>query len=217
VAVKEALSEIDRQRAEVGASQKAAAQARAALDKAVAARNRLIDDLDRRRDLTAAYVSELQQAQLALGRTVESADAGSTVTGLPIRPFRGDLDWPVTGEVPQGFGRTTAGRFGTSIVRNGIDVAAAEGWPAVAVHGGTVAYAAPFRGFGVLVIVDHGTSAFTLYGHLTETSVSRGSVVGRGDVIGTVGLLPMGEAGLYFELRIDGRPVDPLQWLRRSR
>lgn len=215
-AEREALAEIERQRVEVAASQKASARARAALDRAVAARNRLIDDLDRRRDLTAAYVGELQRAQLALEQTLATTDAGSAAT-LPIRPFRGDLDWPVVGKVLLGFGRTPAGRFGTTVVRNGIDVAATEDTPARAVHGGTVAFAAPFAGFGVLVIVDHGASAFTLYGHLAEAAVVQGAVVSRGDVIGTVGLLPVGDAGLYFELRIDGRPVDPLQWLRRSR
>jgi septal ring factor EnvC (AmiA/AmiB activator) len=212
-----AVADLDRQRAAVAASQKAAAQARAALDAAVAARDRLIDDLDRRRDLTAEYVSELQTAQLALDRTLATAGASSATLALPIRPFRGDLDWPVAGKVVAGFGRAPSGRFGTTIVRNGIEVAADEGTPALAVHEGTVAYAAPFTGYGVLVIVDHGASAFTLYGHMMETSVTQGASVKRGDVVGKVGLVPAGDAGLYFELRIDGRPVDPVQWLRRSR
>ena len=58
---------------------------------------------------------------------------------------------------------------------------------------------------------------FTLYGHLAEAAVAQGARVRRGEAVGTVGLVPAGGAGLYFELRIDGRPVDPLQWLRRSR
>lgn len=120
-AEREALADIERQRVEVAASRKAAAQARAAVDRAVAARNQLIDDLDRRRDLTAAYVSELQQAQLALERTLATTDVVPGTVALPIRPFRGDLDWPVVGKVLQRFGRTPAGRFGTTIVRNGID------------------------------------------------------------------------------------------------
>ena len=73
-----------------------------------------------------------------------------------------------------------SGRFGTTIVRNGIEVAATEGTAVTAVHEGTVAYAAPFTGFGTLVIVDHGQSAFTLYGHLSEAVVSAGTNVSRG-------------------------------------
>jgi septal ring factor EnvC (AmiA/AmiB activator) len=215
-AEREALATLARERTAVAASQKEAARTRAALDIAVGARNRLIDDLDRRRDLAAQYVLELQRAQADIARTVASAGGGA-VRGLPIRPFRGDLPWPADGPVAQPFGRAPAGRFGTAIVRNGIDLRVDEGANARAVHEGTVAYAAPFTGFGTLVIVDHGASAFTLYGHLAEATVSTGATVKRGEVVGRVGLAPAGDAALYFEVRIDGRPVDPLQWLRRSR
>jgi septal ring factor EnvC (AmiA/AmiB activator) len=129
----------------------------------------------------------------------------------------GDLPWPLKGQVSARFGRVPAGRFGTSIVRNGIEVAGVEGAVATAVHEGTVAYAAPFAGFGTLVILDHGGSAFTLYGHLQEAVVSAGTNVSRGAPIGRIGVTPSGGAALYFEVRIDGRPVDPLQWLTRRR
>ena len=211
-----ALAAVNQERAAVETSQKEARRARAALDIAVAARNRLIDSLDQQRDLAAQYVSELQAAQLQIERTLATAGASSSTAALPIRPFRGDLPWPVTGTVVSRFGRSASGRFGTAIVRNGIDVAVTEGAGARAVHEGTVAFAAPFAGFGVLVIVDHGASAFTLYGHLSEATVVAGAPVKAGEVVGSVGRAPAGDAALYFEVRIDGRPVDPLQWLARS-
>ena len=214
-AEREALAAVNKERAAVDASQKEARRARAALDSAVAARNQLIDSLDRRRDLAAQYVSELQAAQLQIERTVAAAGATSATVVLPIRPFRGDLPWPATGPVVSRFGRAPAGRFGTTVVRNGIEVAVPEGTEARAIHEGRVAYAAPFAGFGVLVIVDHGASSFTLYGHLSEATVAADAAVKPGDVVGRVGLAPAGGAALYFEVRIDGRPVDPLQWLRR--
>lgn len=212
-----ALADLETQRTAVAAKQRDAAQARAGLDRAVAARNQLIDDLDHRRDLAAQYVGELQAAQAALQRTIAGVASGDAAPALPIRPFRGALDWPVTGRVTAGFGRAATGRFGTAVVRNGIDVAAPEDTPVLAVHEGTVAYAEPFTGFGVLVIVDHGDDAFSLYGNLATATVARGDRVRRGNEIGTVGLAPAGGSALYFELRIDGRPVDPLQWLRSSR
>jgi septal ring factor EnvC (AmiA/AmiB activator) len=215
-AERDALAELIKQRAAVAQLQKDAARAKTAVDAAVLARNRMIDDLDRRRDLAAQYVVELQQAQREIARTLASSDAASTVASLPIRPFRGDLPWPIAGRVVERFGRVTAGRFGTTIVRNGIEVAANEGDVVRAVHEGTVAFAAPFTGFGTLVIVDHGQSAFTLYGHLAEAVVTAGTTVSRGDVVGTLGQSPSGGAAAYFEVRIDGRPVDPLQWLRRQ-
>lgn len=209
-----ALADLNQQRATVAAAQKDALRAKAAADAAVSARNRMIDDLDRRRDLAAQFVAELQQAQLELERTVAATGAASTVVALPMRPFQGDLPWPLGGEVVARYGRVPSGRFGTTIVRNGIEVAAREGTAVAAVHEGTVAFAAPFTGFGTLVIVDHGRSAFTLYGHLADTVVNAGTSVARGTVLGTLGLAPSGGAALYFEVRIDGRPVDPLQWLR---
>jgi septal ring factor EnvC (AmiA/AmiB activator) len=217
-AERDALNELDQQRDAVEQLQRDAVRARAEVDAAVTARNKLIDDLDHRRDLAAQYVSELQQAQEELEHTVASTEASSAVVPkLPIAPFKGDLPWPVTGTVASPFGRVPAGRFGTTIARNGIEVATEEGTSALAVHEGTVAYAAPFTGFGTLVIVDHGNSAFTLYGHLLDADVKVGTNVSRGTPLGRVGLSPSGGAALYFELRIDGRPVDPLEWLRGNR
>ena len=215
-AERDALADLTKQRAAMAQLQKDAARAKAAVDAAVVARNRMIEDLDRRRDLAAEYVAELQAAQRELARTIASSEAASAVVALPIRPFRGDLPWPIRGEVTARFGRVPAGRFGTTIVRNGIEVTANEGEPIRAVHEGTVAYAAPFTGFGTLVIIDHGQSAFTLYGHLAEAVVTAGTNVSRGTVLGTLGQSPSGGAAAYFEVRIDGRPVDPLQWLRKQ-
>ncbi|HTM33939.1 MAG TPA: peptidoglycan DD-metalloendopeptidase family protein [Vicinamibacterales bacterium] len=211
---REALETLENRHQQVAASQKAAADARLQMDKAAQARNTAIDQLDRRRDQAAQYVAELQQAQVQLTRTVDAM--GETPTDLPFQPFRGALEWPVAGKVLSRFGASRDSRFGTAIVRNGIEIAAPEGTPVHAVHGGLVAYAAPFSGFGTLIIVDHGRGAFTMYGHLAEARVERGAKVSRQSVIGTVGLAPAGAAALYFEVRVDGRPADPLQWLRSS-
>ena len=81
-------------------------------------------------------------------------------------------------------------------------------------HAGSAAFADTFMGFGNLVILDHGAQAYTLYGDLLDVLVSRGGPVERGQIIGHVGQAPAGGPGLYFELRIDGRPADPLQWLK---
>lgn len=215
-AEREGLNELDRQRDTVEQLQKDALAARAAVERAVAARNKMIAELDQRRDLAAQYVSELQQSQAELERTLAATKTASPIVALPIRPFKGDLPWPATGRVVAQFGRVPSGRFGTTIVRNGIEVAAAEGSNATAVHEGTVAYAAPFSGFGTLVIIDHGQAAFTLYGHLIDTAVKAGTKVSRGTPLGRVGLSPSGGAALYFEVRIDGRPVDPLEWLKEK-
>ena len=123
---------------------------------------------------------------------------------MPIQTFKGALGWPVSGRVIAGF---TGGR-------TGIDIGAAQNSPVMAVHGGTVNFANTFTGFGTLVILDHGDGYFSLYGYLAQTDLSPGDHVEAGAVVGQVGLPPSGPPALYFEMRVDGRPVDPLQWLR---
>jgi septal ring factor EnvC (AmiA/AmiB activator) len=204
--------------------QSEASSARAALDRAIQTRNARVDSIDRQRDLNAQLTGELQDAQRRLQASIASLAVGRPVevVALPIEAFRGDLPWPVPGTISVGFGRERDPRYGTSIIRNGVEIAAAEGRPVGAVHEGTVAFAGAFAGYGNLVIVQHATESgdaglqdFSLYGHLETLSVQKGEAVERQRLVGTVGRTPRGKAALYFELRIDGRPVDPLQWLKR--
>lgn len=208
----------DRERALASLRAEAAA-AQAAAARAAQAKNRLIRDIDLRRDLNADLAGELQAAQQklqltlrAVGSTAPSADTPA----LPLRPFKGDLDWPVVGgTVRRRFEPTASRRAGAS---PGIEIAASEGTPALAVHDGVVAFAGTFAGFGNLVILDHGSQTFSVYGHLLEITVTKGARVEHGRPIGSVGTPPAaatGSPGLYFELRVDGQPVDPVQWLKK--
>ncbi len=136
-------------------------------------------------------------------------------SALPIRPFRGDLDWPVTGRLMNSFGRRGAGVAGAP-GQSGIQFAAQEGSPVRAVHDGTIVYAGPFTGYGTLVIIDHGLQTYSLYGQLGAVQVERGAKVERGEPIGTAGRVLAGIPGVYFEMRVDGKPVDPLEWLKKK-
>ena len=206
-------------RAEMTKLEQAALVARGASERAAAARAQLIAQIDRRRDLTAELAGELQSAQVKLQQTLAAINSGaprpaSDVPALPIRPFRGDLDWPVAGRM-----LTPYGRGGSGVTRGpaqtGVQLAAEEGSPVRAVHDGLVAFAGSFTGYGNLVIVDHGAETFSLYGQLGAPQVERGVKVERGDVIGTTGRILAGIPGMYFEMRVDGKPVDPLEWLRK--
>ena len=82
-------------------------------------------------------------------------------------------------------------------------------------HEGTVAFAESFAGLGPLVILDHGDRAYTLYGYLATIGVTKGTRVEAGAIVGTAGRAPAtGAPALYFEVRVDGRATDPLQWLK---
>jgi septal ring factor EnvC (AmiA/AmiB activator) len=195
--------------------QKKAEAARKAVDAAVAARTRLVHQIDERRDLNAQLAGELQDAQRKLQATIAQIGAGreSAAPALPLRPFRGALPWPADGVVSAKFGRS--GRGTSAALRSGIELSLAEGHPVRAIYEGTVAYAEPFSGYGNLVIVDHGDKAFSLYGFLSAISVRKGEKVDAGTTVGLAGRNPSGNPSLYFELRVDGKAVDPLQWLKR--
>jgi murein hydrolase activator len=210
---------LEQRRREMAALQKSAAAARAAAERAATERSSLIAEIDARRDLTSQLASELQAAQQRLQQTLGAIGSGapraeSDAAVLPIRPFRGDLDWPVAGRIMMRF-NGQPGRASGVGMQNGIQISVEEGSSVRAVHDGTVAFAGPFTGFGNLVIVDHGSNTYTLYGQLGAVSVSQGAKVDRGQPLGTTGRVLVGIPGMYFEIRVDGRPADPLEWLKR--
>jgi len=190
--------------------------ARAAIDRSVAKRTELVSSIDTRRDLNAQLTGELEAAQQRLQGTVAQLAGRGANVALPLRPFQGAVPWPAQGVVVGRFGRqTTNSRFGTAIARSGIEISLAEGQPVRAVHEGTVAFADQFTGYGNLVIVDHGDGAYSLYGYLSSLEAGKGAHVDAQTPVGSSGRDPGGNPALYFELRIDGKPVDPLQWLKR--
>jgi len=199
---------------ELAALEEKAAKARAALDRAVQGRTTLVASIDQRRDLNAQWTSELQTAQQRLQTSVADLEGGGAA--LPLRPFQGALPWPARGAIASRFGRQATGRFGTAIVKNGIEVAMAEGQPVRSVHEGVVAFAGQFTGYGNLVIIEHGERAFSLYGHLDSIQVAQGERLEAQVPVGRSGLNPNGTPALYFELRVDGKPVDPVQWLQKG-
>lgn len=176
---------------------------------------RLLAEVRERRDLNAQLRRELEAARDRLDRSMAELTAASSVqVAAGGRLKAGTMSWPVPGRVEARFGRQASSRFGTMVNRNGIDIGADPGAPVKAVEKGTVAYADAFAGFGRVVILDHGGKFYTLYGHLASVDVSKGAAVEAGDDLGTVGMAPAGTASLYFEVRIDGRPADPVQWLK---
>jgi septal ring factor EnvC (AmiA/AmiB activator) len=118
--------------------------------------------------------------------------------------------------VAVGFGKVLNPKFNTVTVQNGLDIEASPGAPVRAVAPGRVVHAGWFKGYGNLVIVDHGEGYHSLVAHLGSMRTAMGEDVEAGTVLGTVG-----DSGslkgpyLYFELREKGRPVDPLPWLAR--
>jgi septal ring factor EnvC (AmiA/AmiB activator) len=164
------------------------------------------------KETQAAYLKELEEAESKLRALLDGLATGDVA--IPIAVYKGSLPWPVPGRVSVPFGRRKHPRFDTYTLQNGIEIEASEGAPVQAVHEGSVAFAELFRGYGLMVVLDHGGRHHSLYAHLAECRVKMGDRVTAGDVIGTVGSTGLEDAGLYFEMRFQGKPHDPLDWLR---
>jgi septal ring factor EnvC (AmiA/AmiB activator) len=213
--LKTARAALEERKRQAAATRASAERAQAAALRAEQAHNDLIRDIDERRDLTAQLAGELQSAQQKLQTTLRGMPGGTSADAavLPVRPFRGELDWPLQGDIRRRFGRTATGATSPS---NGMEIGAADATTVAAIHEGVVAFAGAFTAFGNLVILDHGSDIFSVYGDLLEVGVAKGARVDRGQAVGSAGPLPGGGTGLYFELRVDGKPVDPLQWLKKK-
>ncbi|MCM0082029.1 peptidoglycan DD-metalloendopeptidase family protein [Geomonas sp. Red32] len=128
---------------------------------------------------------------------------------------RGRLSMPVKGTIVDRFGRHKSPEFNSFTVSNGISVAAPAGTPIRAVYDGEVIFANYFKGYGNMVIVDHGGGFFSLYAHASSVAKKVGSKVARNDVLASVGDVDSAKGPmLYFEIRYQGKPVDPSPWFR---
>ena len=138
-------------------------------------------------------------------------------TGVGLEALRGKLDWPVHGSVSAPFGKYKHPEFAGEIFRKGIDIDAPIGEEIRAVEKGTVVYADRFSGYGKMVIVDHGERYYTIYGHLSEMLKKSGDEVRRGEVVGRAGDSDsLAGSKLYFEMRKDGRSLDPVPWFKKQ-
>ena len=170
----------------------------------------LLTDIVEKKETHAAYVAELQAAEGKLGAMLQGFAGGEVA--VPIVAFKGSLPWPVPGRVRIPFGLRKDAKFDVYTLQNGIEIDAGADAPVAAVHEGTVAFADRFLGYGLMVVVDHGAKHHTLYAHLAEARVKPGDKVAGGQILGTVGTGLEGP-GLYFEMRAQGRPQDPAEWL----
>ena len=172
----------------------------------------LLTEIVERKETHAAYLQELQEAEARLTDLLNGLSEGDVA--VPVAAFKGALPWPTEGRVRSTFGRHKHPKFDTYTIQNGIEIEAPADAPVAAVHEGEVVFAERFKGYGLMVVVDHGGKHHSLYAHLGEARVQTGQKVAAGEVLGTVGSTTLEGPGLYFEMRFQGRPEDPLEWLR---
>lgn len=120
---------------------------------------------------------------------------------------KGRLPWPVNGTLVRPFGNIVDPKYGTATKNAGWDIATTRGEPVRAVDSGKVSYADRFMGYGLMVIIDHGSRFHTVYSRLAEIRTSPGRTIRAGETIGIAG------DTLHFEFRVGARSVDPQEWL----
>ena len=161
------------------------------------------------RKLRAQRINEEQSLEQILA-SIEDLDYRLKSTGMrPFAELKGALAPPVAGKrlPPGATSRGTAGR-------KGMGFSAAEGTPVTAIYWGKVVYDDVLRGFGKVVILSHGDDYYTLYAFLGRCDVARGQEVEKGEPLGTAGYYPAAKGpGLYFELRLGQKAINPVHWL----
>lgn len=163
-------------------------------------------------------LSELREASRRMLEIIRESSRKDSYAASGFGRLKGNLSWPVEGRITLPYGSQKDPQFSTPIFRNGIHIETTPDAEARAVSTGKVIFAELFKGFGKLVIVNHGGGYHTLYGNLTEIFSHVGDIIKENQVIGRVGTSAMlNDHALYFEVRYKGKPLDPKQWLKSRR
>lgn len=187
-----------------------------------ATRTSLLAEIRSQKALELAAIDALTQAAIdldskikSLNSNMQAVDAEKNITQLAFSAHKGLLIIPVTGRIASLFGPYKNRKYDITNFRSGIDIKADKGEPVRSVFQGKILYSSWFKGYGNMIIIDHGNNYYTIYAHLEETFKSKGDVVETREVIATVGDTGSIEgAKLYFEVRHHGKPENPLEWLK---
>lgn len=184
-------------------------------------RKRLLADIKAEKTTALTEIEFLEEAARRLDETINrlkqravERDAGEQKA---FSEYQGLLKMPVDGKIISTYGKYTEPQSGAVRFRNGIELQAARGAPVRAVFDGEASFSDWIAGFGRVIIVSHGNSFYTVYGHLEELFAGEGDTVKANEVIATVG-----DSGsisgtvLYFEIRHKGNPLDPLDWIEKG-
>jgi septal ring factor EnvC (AmiA/AmiB activator) len=202
------LQQLRERQAALAAQQRAE---QAALNAAGQAKQRLLADLRADEVRLAAALKELRAKAARLSELVKKLETAKvqpyTGKSTEFTAQKGRLPWPVAGTVRIGYGSTRHPDLGTLIESNGLEIAVPPQTQVKAVWAGRVLYASPLKGFGNLMVIDHGDKYYSLYAHADRFTRKVGELVKAEDVVALSG--HEGRDAIYFEIRHRGTPVDP--------
>lgn len=189
-------------------------------------KSELLESVRNEKKIHLAAIRDLEVASKNLQTLIDRLErelrekAKKEITAPAVKGFaaqRGKLPFPVEGRLLSTFGRNENPKFNTFTIQKGIEIEAPVGAEIKAIYDGRVLYADWFKGYGKILIIDHGEGFYTLSGHASQLLKKAGDEVKAGEVVALVG-----DTGslkgpcLYFEIRRQGKPLNPLEWLSQS-
>ncbi len=189
-----------------------------------AQRKELLSEIRRKKSLMRAAIAQLkkdaenlEQKIRALEESARRRESSKKVPSGTFPALKSLLNMPVEGKIVSFFGPYKNTEFNVTNIQSGIDIRTKPGAPVHSAGDGQVIYAGWFKGYGNMIIVDHGDHYYTLYAHAEELFKAEGDMVKAREVIASAGPdAIMGGPGLHFEVRHHGKPVDPLKWLKKG-
>lgn len=196
--------DVEQRQEQLTANRSRRQQTLASLDTEIRDRRSERQELEADRERLEKLLREVEEAISSIPAPNESA---------PFKSLRNKLPWPAKGKVFSNFGDSYADG---KLRRNGMMMNTAEDADIRAVHYGRVVFANWLRGFGLMTIVDHGDGYMTVYGHSSSLFTSPGDWVDAGQAIAAAGRTGgTNDPALYFEIRHNGKPVNPRSWLNK--
>ncbi len=183
-------------------------------------KDRLLATVRSKRSMYEKTIKDLEVSSNKLRemmKKLEKQQLPESITGKGFIASRGHLSWPIDGKVLIPYGNYKDPKFDISVFKNGIEIRAKDREKPRAVAGGRVVYSDWFKGYGLLLIINHGKGYHSLYGNLTETFHKAGDIINKGTALGVTGKSRiLNVPTLYFEIRHKGKPINPMDWLKRK-
>jgi len=213
-------AELESRRARLIAARTQSDQTREQIKNTQQQRSSHLDKIQQEKSLQLKALKELEEYSRHLQQFIDDlpgSQKGYTAAGVRFSQMRARLDFPLKGEILERFGKKEHPELKTYTYQKGLTIKAPVGTPIRAVHSGRIAYADWFKGFGLMIIVDHGEHYYSLSAHASELLKKVDDVVAAGETIALAGdTNSLKGPGLYFEIRHHGKPQDPLIWLKKG-
>ena len=190
----------------------------------IKAKKSIINKLDSQKEAYLKSLKELEQSSQEIENIIEriykqqeedsKKASQKEVPTITLKPKKGILALPLQGKLISEYGRQKNTDFNTYTFNSGIDISAPLGEVVRAAGSGDVIYTGSIKGYGQIIIIDHGGRVTTLYAHLSKILIDIGDKVKKGQTIGQVGDSGgVSSTRLHFEVRVEGKPTDPMNWL----